>query len=282
MLTVFGYCGASPELRRSFAQFAAMLGKRIHGEVELFEAASYEDLTTAVVSRYVDVAWVPPIPFVSLARLRAVVPLVQLRRGGSNAFRSALVVRDASPIRGIADLVGKRAAWVDRYSASGFAMPRMELARLGFDLRTAFASQRFFHSHEAVVRAVTMGIADFGATYAGVASDGRVARGPWLFEGDASPSLRVVAFLGDIPGDVVAARAGTPEGVHGRMRDALLRVSSNRTSKLLARGAFGVDEFCAFDSSGYADFEHRVRDAAQQGLLDVGIHPDVSGAHSLW
>ena len=283
MLTVLGFCaaGAAPALRRSFASFGASLERHAGVEIALFEAKSYDDLATAVVSRYVDVAWLPPIPFASLARAEAVVPLVHLRRGGSHRFRSALLVRDDAPIRAPSDLAGKRAAWVDPSSASGFVIPRIELEALGVDPRTSFPRERFFHSHDAVVRAVVRGLADFGATYAGVSVDG-VTRGPWTHAAATSAPIRVVALVGDIPGDVVAARSGLPSPVRERIRDSLLRISDDRKNRLLARGAFGVDEFCRFDAADYAAFARVVDDAGERGLLDVGgLHADDSGAHVL-
>ncbi len=279
-LTVFGFAagGASAALRNRFAQFGAMLAKRLGGEVALFEASSYGELSSAVVSQYVDVAWLPPIPFVSLERQRAVVPLVQMRRGGTSSFRSALIVRDDSTIRSVADLVGTRAAWVDRYSASGFVVPRLELAKQGVDVRKAFARQRFFHSHEAVVRAVTAGLADFGATYAGVAPDGAIARGPWT---GTTSRVRVLALVGEIPGDVVASRTDSGLPTRDRLRQGLLAVSSERRSKLLAHGAFGVDEFQAFEPGGYVELQRELEHASDLGLLDVQTGADASGAHRL-
>ena len=267
-LTVFGFAagGASRALRNRFAQFSAALAKPLGGEVALFEASSYAELASAVVSQYVDVAWLPPIPFVALERKRAAVPLVHLRRGGSSSFRSALVVRDDSAIRGLADLAGKRAAWVDRDSASGFVVPRIELAKAGLDVRGALGRERFFHSHEAVVRAVVGGLADFGATYAGVAPDGTIARGPWT---ETAARVRVIAVLGAIPGDVVAARSDSGLPSRERLRDALLRVSSGRKSKLLAHGAFGVDEFQAFEPGGYVELQREIEEATARGLLEI-------------
>lgn len=279
-LTVFGFAsdGASSTLRNRFAQFSVVLAKLLGGEVALFEASSYGELASAVVSQYVDVAWLPPIPFVALERQRAVVPLVHLRRGGTTSFRSALIVRADSAIQNIADLEGKRAAWVDRHSASGFVIPRIELAKAGLDVRDALGRQRFFQSHEAVVRAVGAGLADFGATYAGVAADGAIARGPWI---ETNAPIRVVALLGEIPGDVVGARADSGLPTRERLRDALLRVSREGKSKLLAHGAFGAGEFHTFAPGGYVELQREMEEASAKGLLDVKAGADESGTHSL-
>ena len=81
------------------------------------------------------------------------------------------------------------------YSASGYVVPRVGLAAVGVDPRVAFAEERFWHSHEAVVRAVVAGRADFGATYAGVGPGGEITRGSWMDVQGADEAVRVLVQL---------------------------------------------------------------------------------------
>ena len=263
---MFGFVAGGSSLRKGFLVFAELLGKRLRRELALFEAASYDELKTALSSGYVDLAWLPPIPFIALEQRRVVVPLVRIRRGASDTFRSALVVRADSPIHAPADLAGKRAAWVDAESASGFVIPRIALDELGVDVRHGFARQRFFHSHESVARAVAAGLSDFGATYAGVSQDGRVARGPWL---DTTGDFRVLSIFGEIPGDVLAARSGWTR--RDELVAALLEVAADRRMGAAARGPFGADELRAFDEvdGAYDGLRRALAAAAKRGVLDV-------------
>lgn len=276
-LVMFGYSaeGASPAVRNRFAHFAELLGKRSKLDVALFEASSYDEVMSAVKSGYVDVAWLAPLPFLALEQKGAVVPLVHLHRGGSATYRSVIVVRADSTLASIKDLRGRRAAWGERHSASGFVVPRVALARLGLDPRTAFSEQRVCRSHESLLRAVTMGRSDFGATYAGVGADGEITRGPWLPGGD----VRVLAVLdGEIPGDVVVARARMESARRERLRQTLLGISRDRKSRLLAGDAFGVDEFLPFSPVGYAELGALATQAANDGLLDVPVASNETGA----
>ncbi len=266
-LVMFGYSGdgASPTVRNRFAHFSDVLGKRSKLEVALFEASSYEEITAAITSGTVDVAWLAPLPFLALQRRGAVVPLVHLHRQSRSTYRSVLVVRSDSAFASPTDLRGTRAAWADRHSASGFVVPRVALARLGIDPRTAFVEQRLCRSHESVIRSVKMGRTDFGATYAGVDIDGAITRGAWL----PGNELRVVALLDEIPGDVVVARSGLAPELQKRVRTTLLGISRDRRSKLLASDAFGVDEFHPFCRAGYAALASLAKRAEADGLLDV-------------
>lgn len=275
-LVMFGYCGdgASPSVRSRFAHFAEVLGKRMKLEVALFEAGSYEEIMAAVTSGAVDVAWLAPLPFLALEQRGAVVPLVHLHRQSGSTYRSVLVVRTDSKLATVKDLAGARAAWGDRQSASGFVVPRAALHRLGVDPRTAFPEQRLCRSHDSVVRAVKTGRADFGATYAGVGADHAITRGPWLTPGEAGPNeLRVLEILDEIPGDVVVARAGLDPASRQQVLDALLGISRDRRSKLLAGDAFGVDEFMPFARAGYAELASLAKRAEDEGLLDVAAPP---------
>lgn len=101
------------------------------------------------------------------------------------------------------DLRGARAAWVDRHSASGFVLPRIELARSRVPA-SSLESERIVGSHAAVVRAVASGRADFGATYVHTLCD-RSEHGPWS-DLALAPSIRVLVKFGEIPPDAIAVR----------------------------------------------------------------------------
>jgi phosphonate transport system substrate-binding protein len=177
-----------------------------------------------------------------------------------------VIVRGDSHLASVLALQGTRAAWVDRDSASGYVMPRRGLADSGLDLRTAFAEQRFCGSHEAVVRTVVSGRADFGATYGG-ADD----RGPWLDVKDehARPAdIRVLARFGVIPGDTTAARVGLPEDLRGRISSALQALSRKRKNKALLRRVFGVDQFCPWEPSSHEELRLMTEDALERGIID--------------
>ena len=269
-MLVFGYAaeGASTAMRERVAQFSAALGELAGAELAVYEAASYEDLAQAMLRGDVDFAWLPPLPFVALERRQAVFPLVSAQRGGDTAFHSAIIVAKDSARHEPADLAGARAAWVDRYSASGYVVPRVGLAALGVDPRVAFAEQRFLHSHEAVVRAVAAGRADFGATYAGVSATGEVTRGAWMDVKGAADAVRVLVRFGAIPGDVVAASARLAASSRVAITRSLLTISQDPRHRALLAEAFGVDEFRPWVSAGYDALRRLAEEASKRGLLE--------------
>jgi phosphonate transport system substrate-binding protein len=273
---VFGYAahGASTAMRERVAQFSAALGALAKVELAVYEAASYEDLARAVVAGEVDFAWLPPLAFVALERRNAVEALVSAQRGGDTAFYSAIIVAKGSDLQTPEDLAGARAAWVDPYSASGYVVPRAGLAAVGIDPRVAFAEERFWHSHEAVVRAVVAGRADFGATYAGVDAAGAITRGAWMDVHGADEAVRVLVRFGAIPGDVVAARTQLSIPRRDTLTRALLAVSREPEHRLLLSDAFGIDEFRRWVSAGYDALRRLTEDASKRGLLEGNADED--------
>ena len=269
-ILVFGYAaeGASTAMRESVARFSAALGALANAELAVYEAPSYEDLALSMARGEVDFAWLPPLAFVALERRKTVVALVSAKRAGDTAFHSAIIVRKESPFKAPEELTGARAAWVDRYSASGYVVPRVGLAALGVDPRTAFVEERFHHSHEAVVRAVVAGRADFGATYAGLGETGEISRGAWLDVSGAGDVLRVLVRFGAIPGDVLAAKTSLAVETRAALTRSILAISRDPQHHALLREAFGVDAFRDWVSAGYDALRRLAEEASKRGLLE--------------
>jgi len=269
-LLVFGYTpnGDSPTDRDRMNQFSMLVGKLAGTDVVISEGASYDDLAHAMHGRAIDFAWLPPIPYIALERVDACVAVVSNHRDGSAPYQSVLIVEAGATIARLTDLVGKRAAWVDPRSASGYVIPRIALPGQGVDPRTAFVTERFYRTHEAVVYAVVEGRADFGATYAGLDASGAVVRGPWLDLPGVDERVRVVAAFGSIPGDVIAVRSDVAEATRDKLARAFIAASHDPANRLLIREVFGVDEFRRFAPSGYDALRRATMEATEAGLID--------------
>jgi ABC-type phosphate/phosphonate transport system substrate-binding protein len=258
---------ASSATKRHMGDFLAVIGRLSGLDFGVAEADSYRKLARLVHERAVDVAWLPPIPYLALEQQQAVVPLVSHERGGSTQFHCVLIVGAESKIHHPVGLRGKRAAWVDPLSAAGYVIPRIHLAAMGVDPRSAFASEHFYGSHEAVVRAVVGGKADFGATYARGEVEGAKVRGAWSDLEGADEAVRVLCAFGAVPSDVIAARPDLAGNVRFRVARALMDASKDAQGKLLMGELFGVDDFKPWASASYDLLRSATRSAAAGGLL---------------
>jgi phosphonate transport system substrate-binding protein len=266
-MVVFGYVAESDTeaSRERMVSFAVKLAKVTSLEVVTCRAHNYTELASLVHKDRIDFAWLPPIPYLALVRHGRVTPLVSARRVGRAEFYCVLVVRRDAPIANPRDLQGKRAAWVDPHSASGYVLPRIALAAVGVDPRVAFSSEKFYESHEAVVRAVLDGKADFGATFAWLDREGNIGRGAWLDVAAAPDAFRVLATFGAIPADVVAGRSQLDGPTRERLTGGLMQVAEDAE---FLQSVFGVDELRRGPSPGYAEFGAAVMQASSSGLLE--------------
>jgi phosphate/phosphite/phosphonate ABC transporter binding protein len=247
------------------AQFWIEVGTLSGLEIMVSETASYEALTRALLSGQVDFAWLPPIPLVALERRKGAVPLVSHHRDGSSHFHSVLVAHRASGMKKAVDVAGKKAAWVDPYSASGYVLPRIELAQLGIDPKTQFPAERFYHSHTGAVRAVLERKADFAGTWVGRDERGVIVRAPWI-DMVGAEALRILQTFGVIPSDTIAARSSLAVGESEKVRHALLAIATTHPD--LVRDLFGVDEFRPWNAEGYEALHVRTTQASNDGLLE--------------
>ena len=200
----------------------------------------YHRLLEAMATGHVDVAWLPPILAAQANDRGWASPIAIPLRGGVSYYSTALFSREGSRFRSLDELVGVRAAWVDRQSASGYLLIRAHLRALGVDLERAFAEDRFCGSHEQVAAAVTAGEADVGASFFHVSDPGDQGFSPeggWSSRTTALPgwghaNVRVLGHTGPIPADVMAAslrldpsraeivRRALIEGRRPRLREA--------------------------------------------------------------
>jgi phosphonate transport system substrate-binding protein len=256
------------------------IGARAGLDLVRFQVPSYESLAQQMIDGALQIAWLPPIVFVQLERDGVVAPLVTSQRTAGAEYQSVLVVRRSSPITTLDGLRGASAAWVDPLSASGYVLPRLQLAAVGIDPRTVFGAERFFGSHGAAVRAVIDGKADVAATFGGIDA-GPVSRRGWSdppppntgLDGDG---LRVLVAFGAIPVDVIAVRHDVPLRQRAPLANALVEACDDPLMSPIARRIFGVE---AFTTDGFATYDglRRTLDAAAaRGLLDPMVAPSTS------
>jgi phosphate/phosphite/phosphonate ABC transporter binding protein len=263
---VFGLVVNTPgsDLPMRVDRLTKLVGAHVGLEVTRFDAPTYEALATEVRKGQVDVAWLPPIVFVRLAD--AVTPLGSIMRDGKTAYEAALVVRSDSRIRSIEGLRGSRAGWVDPWSAAGFVLPRVKLALLGVDPRTAFRTETFHGSHRAAMKALAEGACDVAGTYAQSDEAGNVTAGAWSeIEG---ASVRVLATFGAIPPDVIAVRNGFSDETRSKVLEALKAACTEESSRKVLREIFNGDDLREGLASGYESLKSALDMATARGLFD--------------
>lgn len=235
-----------------------------------FVAQSHAELTRAIDDEEVALAWLPPIPTIELEDSRLATVLAIPLRSGRTSYWSALVTR-----RGIrpnaardlattlAELRGRRVAWVDAESAAGYLVPRMQLAASGVDDPGSFwARETFVRTHPAVIDAVVSGQAEVGATYCQLDAQKNVVRGAWIDEdGLARRPVEVLATFGPIPNDALVVSNLVPVAD----RSALTRAMQVPRVRELLGQLVGATDFRMPSATHYEPLRHLLRTARARG-----------------
>jgi phosphate/phosphite/phosphonate ABC transporter binding protein len=197
---------------------------------------TYRSLIDAFGSGDVALAWLPPIAGWQLEEAGAASLLALPARRGSLSYCAAIIARPDGPRR-LADLRGKRMAWVDPDSSSGYLVPRLCLQGAGLDLSNLFLQESFLMSHAAVVDGVLAGRFDAGATYCQPPQPGGKPRGAW-----GNAEVHVVTTSGAIPNDAIVASKSVAADVRSKVLRWLLDLRSTRARSLCA-DLFGAEAF---------------------------------------
>ena len=222
------------EMRAEFEPLMTYLSDAIGEKVVLYIAKNYGDLRTQMEASAVDIGSFSPFAYVDAARGGKVRIIAQSILEGSATYRGLIVARKDSGLKTVADLEGKRFAFVDPKSASGYVYPRAMLVEKGVTPERYFKETIFAGGHDKVIAAVLEGQADAGAIYDGAL---RVEK----TKGVPTENLVTLASTDPIPHDAIAVRIGMHEALAKKIQAALVdldkseagrRVIANSTKKL--------------------------------------------------
>lgn len=246
--------------------FLALLEKETGYKYTFDAPTSYAVLIESMGAGRVDVGWFGPLAYVlANQKYGAQVIAVSVNSQNATSYRSEILVRADSPIKTIADLKGKKFAWVDPASASGYLYPRALIASAGYDPETFFSQQIFAGGHDKAVIALYNGQVDAAATYEGARQTVEKTLP------DVMQKTRVIATSVNIPNDNVAVRKDLPPEVVQRLRDGLLKVTSTEEGKIALNKAIGTSGLAPAKDSDYDP----VRQAAK--VLNLNLEEQVKG-----
>ena len=160
------------------------------------------------------------------------------------SYHAAINVRIDAPFKSLADLKGRRFAFVDPASTSGYLFPYMMLLEAGVnperDLRTIFAG-----SHDAAVVAVYKKDVDASATHDNAIPDIRRELP------DVEQAVRILVRSSPIPNDGVAVRRGLPEDLAAKIQDAFVDLGKNPEGVRLLEALYNVVGYAKSDGSEF-------------------------------
>ncbi len=191
-------------------------------------------------------------------RVRAVLRVV--RRHGELSYRGQIIAHVASGIEHLQQLQGKRIAYVDPASTSGYILPKALLEREG--IRPA--EEVFAMRHDNVVTMVYQRQVDAGATYysppdpvTGEIRDAR-SRVQRQFP-DVAEKVRIVALTDSIPNDPIVVRADMPEEIVERLVGGLLAFQARPEGRRALFEIYSIEGFAPASDRDYDGLRRLLR-----------------------
>jgi phosphonate transport system substrate-binding protein len=227
---------------------------------------SYAAQVEAMCSGSVDVGFFAPLQMTLLIDKGCGTPVISALRIDpdtkqlSTTYSSQILVRVDSGINDLAGLKGKKFAFVDQLSASGFVYPTLVIKnKTGQEPKTFFSSVTFAGGHPQAACAVDNKSVDGAATFID-ARDTAVANCP-----NVKTSTKVIDKAGPIPNDGVALVKNFPDEIAKQVKTALVDYSKTDDGKKVFTALFQWDGMQEVNASFYDP----IREAVKLSGVDV-------------
>ena len=191
-------------------------------------------------------------------------------RNGSATYQSQFIVKTGSSIKKLEDLAGKKIAFVEPASASGYLLPLKTLKEKGIvPKETVFAGK-----HDNVVSMVYQGQVDAGATFYsppfkdenGVSKIEDARRLVLTQYPDVESKVEILSLSESVTNDPIVFRKEMPDEMKTKIVDAMMAFVSTPEGKTAFKAIYGITEIKKATDADY--------DAARAMLKAVGANAE--------
>ena len=225
---------------------------------------SYAAQIESMCAGQTDIAAIAPLQMTLMLDKQCGTPILgALRKDDTGqlatTYRSQILVGKGSGITDLNGLKGKKFAFVDPISASGYLFPTLLVKnKTGQDPKTFFSQTIFAGGHDKAALAVYTGQVDGAATFIDV----RTSAG---MPADIMDKTMRIDTAGPIPNDGVAVAKTFPSELVGQVQQALINYCGTTDGAKQCKALFNWDGLQKVDASFYDP----VRDAAKLAGVDV-------------
>ena len=209
------------EMQEEFQPLMDYMTQSIGTKVTLYIAKNYGDLKEQVEAGTVDIGSFSPFAYVDAFKGGKIKLIAQSILDHSAFYRGIIITKKDSGIKDLADLKGKRFAFVDPKSASGYVYPRAMLIEKGFDPDKFFKETLYAGGHDKVITSVLEGKVEAGAIYDGALA---IAKGNGL----PTEDLIIIASTDPIPHDAIVVRSNLDDATTRKIQKALIDLEKTK------------------------------------------------------
>ena len=225
------------------------LTERLGVKVEAFTASNYIGVVEGLGSGSVDFGIIPPFSSLLAQKQSNAKPILTSKgKTGKPGYTAELYVRKDSGIKSLQDVKGKKVAFVDPSSSSGYIYPGAMLVNAGLNLDKDISYQ-FSGGHDKSLQLLLNKDVDVIATFDGV--EDRYAKD---FP-QAKTDIQKLASSDMIPGVMVTTSGKMDKELQEKLEKALRDIEKDPKMKEMFTKMFSITGFTDVDQDAYKKVE---------------------------
>jgi phosphonate transport system substrate-binding protein len=218
---------------------------------EVSVPTSYVAVVEAFGTNRADLASINTFGYIMANEKYGVEAKITFIRYGLETYQAQIIAKTDGPIKDIKDIDGKKFAYVDPASTSGYLLP----AKMFKDLNIKPAETVFAKKHDNVVTMVYQGQVDAGATFYSPPSDGgKIEDARRLVKTqfpDVEEKIKIVKLTDAIPNDPIVMRKDLPEEMKTKIIDVLFEFQGTEEGKKAFYDIYGITGMVRSDDKRY-------------------------------
>ena len=239
----------SEKLVEDLKPISDYLSERLGVKVEAFTASNYIGVVEGLGSGSVDFGIIPPFSSLLAQKQSNAKPILTSKgKTGKPGYTAELYVRKDSGIKSLQDVKGKKVAFVDPSSSSGYIYPGAMLVNAGLNLDKDISYQ-FSGGHDKSLQLLLNKDVDVIATFDGV--EDRYAKD---FP-QAKTDIQKLASSDMIPGVMVTTSGKMDKELQEKLEKALRDIEKDPKMKEMFTKMFSITGFTDVDQDAYKKVE---------------------------
>ncbi|GIL17890.1 MAG: phosphonate ABC transporter substrate-binding protein [Oligoflexia bacterium] len=230
--------------------FKAYLEKTTPYKYDVAIPQSFIAIVEAFGTKRADVAAMNTFGYVLAHDKYGVEARMTVLRHGTSTYQSQFVAKEGSNIKSLADFKGKKMAFVDAASTSGYLLPLKKLK----DKSIEPSEIVFAGKHDSVITMIYQGQVDGGATFYSPPMGGAIQDARRLVQTqypDVEKKIKIIDLSDPIPNDPIVFRKEMSEEMKNTIVSAFLKFMETEEGKAAFMQIYGVDSMKRASDSDY-------------------------------
>lgn len=223
--------------------------------------SSYIAVVEAFGTKRADIAALNTFGYILANERFGTEALITVIRYGQDTYKAQIVAKADGTVKSVSDINGKKFAFVDPASTSGYLLP----AKLFMDKGVSPSETVFAQKHDNVITMVYQGQVDAGATFYSPPEEGKIQDARRLVKTqfpDVEKKIKIIELTEAIPNDPIVFRKDLPAEVKTAVVNALLEFVKEEKGKETFHDLYGVTALKAATDKDY--------DGVRQMLTKLG------------